>query len=152
MIELTEFGYYSQHFLLLGGGVGSKEIKYQSISLCCPLSLLCFCFLIPISRLTTQPIITKTMSSCTNNCWCLCFLRDFSRHTFRIWLFISIFLLRCNGHITWCKLKMQDELIWYIINFLQYNYHHTIRNTSIRSHNYHFFYAVGTFKISSLGY
>lgn len=48
-----------------------------------------------------------------------------------------------------CTFKVHNILILYIC-ILQYDYHLLLANTSIRSHNSHFFFVVGTIKVQSL--
>ena len=58
------------------------------------------------------------------------------------------FLLRYNWHIT--LFRVYSVLIWYIYLSQEAYYHSPIANTSITSHNYHFFLCVmRSFKILS---
>lgn len=60
---------------------------------------------------------------------------------------LHLFSLRYNWHVTSSKFKMYNMLIWYVY-LLQYDY--DCSNTSVTSHNYNFFFAMGTIKIQSL--
>ena len=46
-------------------------------------------------------------------------------------------LLRYNWHITLCKLKIQNVMIWYMY-LLWNNYRNKVINTSVALHNYSF--------------
>ena len=50
----------------------------------------------------------------------------------------SIYLtLRYNWHITWCKFKVYNVMIWF--KYILWNaYHRRLVDTSFTSHNYHF--------------
>ena len=57
-------------------------------------------------------------------------------------------LLKHNCHITFCEFKMYDVL-FDTLTYCNIIITITLSNTSVISHNYHFFFVLGTFKIYS---
>ena len=109
----------------------------------------CFChspsFLLPYFRART--VLSPKICVLKPSLNCLLLL---SLHTFFFLIkFNFLASLRYIWHIILYKFKVYNLLIWYIY-VLQNDYQHSLANTCIITHNYHFFFVVRTFEIHSL--